>query len=269
MVRGNGRSSCGGCPGNDKRAGEANGNDVFHDCCTIPLWNDLTRPSVPTCEQIAKPTWYAVFMKFRLALAILIVVGCGQAAGALAAPASPLGVVRAIHLGLSVLPPQKPAVHGRVGQSLYLSYGLRTRANQKASVRFMDGSVLFVNERSDLVLRSSRLVALKKGEVAIRESGGKHHIVQTATATTAALGTVYNIRIERTTVHIATPGLPTKTFPPGTTTVSVVKGLVVVSNAQGQVQLTPGHWTHVVPGLAPTAPVSHNAAQDIDWTKGL
>src|SRR5437660_1377435 len=65
-----------------------------------------------------------------------------------------LGSVRAIKRGLHVQPPHGKTGSGKVHQSLYTQYQLQTRAREKASVGFVDRSVLHINERTNLVLQS-------------------------------------------------------------------------------------------------------------------
>jgi hypothetical protein len=184
-----------------------------------------------------------------------------------AATAPPVATVHTIRGGLTVLPPRAPKSPGRIQEPLFSAYGLSTRASQKASLRFADGSVLFLNQYTDLVLRSPTVTNLTRGEAAITDAPGTRHRVITATAVAAAVGTIFDVFITPRSPTFAPRKLreTTKTFPPGTTTVSVVTGTVIVSNGLGSVTVRPGHWTHVAPGTAPTPPTRHHARLDVVW----
>lgn len=177
-----------------------------------------------------------------------------------------VGSIRAIHRGLSVAPPHRVLHHGRVGDPLFGAYRALTAQSQRATLRFLDGSFLDMNERTDIVIRSANLTLLRSGEIAMADHGA-HHRVETATAVAGAMGTTFDVRISAATGG-AYPGT-TSTFPPGTTTVSVVAGNVVVSNPYGRQIVHAGEWTHVAPGKPPTRPTRHNARGDVVWTSGL
>lgn len=181
------------------------------------------------------------------------------------AASHPLANVRFIDHGLTVWPPKAKPGRGRVRQPLYAAYGLSTGSHQRASIGFVDKTVLHINQRTDLVLRSPGLTMVRKGEVAALGNPGDHERIVTSTAAVSALGTEFDLRIERAATSYSTG----PRFPPGTTTVSVVAGIVAVSNRYGRVQVTAGHWTHVAPGKAPTKPTKHNARHDVAWTAGL
>jgi hypothetical protein len=200
-----------------------------------------------------------------ICLAICLVVSTGKAWGSGRTIAS----VRSIVHALTVQPPHQPAGPGRVNQPLFRLYRLVTAANQKASLGFLDGSVLDMNQRTDLVLRAPLLVSVKQGEAAALVTKGSHFQVQTATAVAAAVGTEFDVFITPAAASSTYGGQGKQTFPAGTTTVSVVTGVVVVSNRFGTVSVTPNHWTHVPPGRPPTAPTVHNARADVRWTNGL
>jgi len=181
--------------------------------------------------------------------------------------------VRFILHGLTVQPPNRQADKGRVNQQLFSLYRLTTGANQKASLGFLDRSVLHMNQRTDLVLKSANLTVVSRGEAAAVVTPGTRFRIQTANAIAAAVGTKFDVRITPASSSSPYPGSSGGTavpvLPPGTTTVSVVKGVVSVANGFGSVRVLPGFWTHVRPGKAPTPPTRHNAASDIQWTNGL
>jgi ferric-dicitrate binding protein FerR (iron transport regulator) len=181
----------------------------------------------------------------------------------------PVASIRFIRHGLLVQPPNLPAQQGRVKEQLYAAYGLQTQAGEQASLGFRDGTVLYMNQRTELVLKGPVRSLLKQGEVALVRQPGTRHTIRTATALAVAIGTVFDVRIAAAG-GLTVPATPVpRVFPPGTTTVSVTQGTVRVSNRFGAVTVQPGHWTHVAPGKAPTAPTVHNARADIRWTAGL
>lgn len=205
------------------------------------------------------------------ALSALALVAVGVAVTQ--AQSSSIAAVRAIHRGLTVQPPHQPGAPGKVRQPLFAADGLQTLAQQKASVGFVDSTVLFINQRTSLVLASPHLIRVGRGEVAPVDVPASHLRIQTPSAVAGAIGTRFDVWI--------TPKLgPYGRVPPGyrkdqiigpagTTTVSVVAGLVRVTSPYGAVTVHAGQWTHVRPGRPPTPPNGHNARQDIAWTAGL
>jgi ferric-dicitrate binding protein FerR (iron transport regulator) len=182
-----------------------------------------------------------------------------------------VATVRSIQGGLGVIPPHARSEPGRVKEPLFAAYGLRTVASQRASIRFVDQSELYINQRSDVVLRSGNVTAVTRGEVAVTDAPGTHHQVVTATAVAAAVGTIFDVFITPKSPEYAPRQLNTgyQTLPAGTTTVSVVTGTVMVSNQYGSVTVLPGFWTHVKPGAAPTKPTRHHARNDVAWRRGI
>jgi hypothetical protein len=188
-----------------------------------------------------------------------------------AADSHQVAAVKTIRGGLTVMPPQAPSGPGWIKQPLFAAYGLLTRARQRASLRFVDGSVVFINQHTSLVLRSPRLTVLQRGEAVFSDASGQRRRVVTGSALAAATGTIFDVFITAPSPALAPRRLleTTKTFPPGTTTVSVVTGTVVVSNRFGSVRVLPGHWTHVAPGSVPTPPTRHHARDDVAWKRRL
>jgi ferric-dicitrate binding protein FerR (iron transport regulator) len=186
---------------------------------------------------------------------------------------SSIAAVRAIHRGLTVQPHSKAPGQGKVGQKLFTADQLQTKVLQRASVGFVDRTVLDMNQRTSLILVSPHLIRLTHGEVAPIDVPASHLQIQTAAATSSAIGTHFDVWI---TPKLGPYGQVPKGYrkdqmikPAGTTTVSVVAGLVKVSTAYGSVTVKAGQWTHVRPGQAPTTPNGHNARQDIAWTSSL
>src|SRR5439155_4587195 len=117
---------------------------------------------------------------------------------------------------------------GKVRMPLYSQYGLQTGKGQKASVKFHDGSVLHINQRSDIQLRSAHLTRDKRGEVVQVVEPGTHHSVQTAAAVATAQGTIFDVRV-----------LGMKTI------VLVKEGAVLVHNKKGSVLVKTGQESTV------------------------
>ena len=206
-----------------------------------------------------------------IVLSVLLLTLMAPMPGSQAAVPQRVATVHTIRGGLTVLPPRAPGGAGRINEALFTAYGLSTRASQKASLRLADGSALFINQFTDLVLRSPTVTALTRGEIALTDAPGTRRRVVTATAMATAVGTIFDVFITPRSPAFAPRQLreTTKTFPPGTTTVSVVTGTVIVSNGFGRVTLRPGHWTHVAPGTAPTPPSRHHARLDVAWRRVL
>lgn len=183
--------------------------------------------------------------------------------------ARPLASVRFVVHRLTVAPPHRSSANARVGDSLFPAYGLQTGAGARASIRFVNKSTLHMNQRTNLVLRSPQRTLLQRGEIAILDGPGRHLQVQTGTALATAIGTRFDVRIAPPPSPPGYGASTSQSLPAGTTTVSVVAGLVDVSNSRGKVRVKAGEWTHVRPGKAPTAPTRHNAGKDVAWAAGL
>jgi ferric-dicitrate binding protein FerR (iron transport regulator) len=185
---------------------------------------------------------------------------------------SAIAAVRYIQGGLTVKPPNQSDERGKVKQPLFSAYFLQTRAAQKASLGFTDGTKLHINQHTDLVLKSLNLTMVQQGEVAEVVTPGTNHKIVTGSAVAAALGTVFDVRITSSSgasSGYGSSGTPGPLGPPGTTTVSVTQGTVTVSNQYGSVSVHRNEWTHVRPGQAPTKPTRHNASTDIAWTRTI
>ncbi len=184
-----------------------------------------------------------------------------------------VGAVRAIQHGLTVQPQSKPPGQGKTGQKLFVADQLQTKVKERALLGFNDATKLYMNQRTVLVLAAPRLIRLGRGEVSPVDVPGSHLQVQTSNAISSAIGTDFDVWIQPKPGPYG--GVPKgyrgdqNNGPPGTTTVSVVSGLVRVSSHYGSVLVHAGQWTHVRPGQPPTTPNGHNVQQDIAWTAGL
>jgi mannose-6-phosphate isomerase-like protein (cupin superfamily) len=160
--------------------------------------------------------------------------------------------VRYIRRGLSVTPPHKPRQKGKLRMALYSAYDLQTAALQMASINFADGTLLHMNQRTDAVLRSANITAVKQGEIAQVVVPGTNHRVQTAAAVASAVGTIFDVRYRKKVM-----------------TVIVVEGAVLVSDKKGSVVVKSGQETTVKKGKAPTAPKIVDAAAAITWSSPI
>ena len=189
------------------------------------------------------------------------------------AQSASIAAVRAIHRGLTVQPRSQPPARGKPGQKLFVADHLQTLAQQKASVGFIDHTVLDMNQRTSIVLASAHIIRLAHGEISPMDVPGSHLQIQTGSASASAIGTRFDVWItpKKGPYCGVPPGFRKEQIvgPPGTTTVSVTAGLVRVASSYGSVLVHPGEWTHVRTGQPPTKPTRHNAGQDIAWTSGL
>jgi DNA-binding beta-propeller fold protein YncE/mannose-6-phosphate isomerase-like protein (cupin superfamily) len=160
--------------------------------------------------------------------------------------------VRYIQHGLEVKPPGQQLQPGRINESLFQQYFLRTGAGQKASLRFVDGTTLHINVQTDLVLASPHLTQVRRGEVAEYLKPGSDHRVQTATAVAGAIGTSYDVAVEGTQ-----------------STFVVLHGALQVTNAGGSVVVQSNQQTVVAPNRPPSAPSPVDARAVFAWTQGI
>ncbi len=177
-----------------------------------------------------------------------------------------VGKIRSIHRGLTVQPSGARKQPGRAQQHLLSAESLETLKAQQASLGLKDGTILAMNQRTDVILQAPELTVVKSGDVAAMDAPGSHYRIQTDDSVASAVGTRFDVRIVGPHVT-AYPGQTE--YPPGTTTVSVVAGVVVVSNHAGYVRVGAGEWTHVIPGKAPSTPTRHNAQLDLNWAGSL
>ena len=163
-----------------------------------------------------------------------------------------LAQVRAIQQGLSVQPPHRKGVKGREKMPLDSQYSLQTKAQQRASLGFRDGTILHMNQFTSLVLQSPHLTRMKKGEVVETLAPGSNHQVQTAAATASAIGTQFDVR-----------------WGNGMSRYIVVEGALLVRNKTGSVIVKTGQETTVRPGQKPTPPQPVDAQAAVAWTSTL
>jgi F5/8 type C domain/FecR protein len=189
--------------------------------------------------------------------------------------AGTLGKVVAIQNGLTVQPPHQRPAAGKTKQTLGVQYFLRTKPQQRAAVRFNDGTYLYINQRTDLLLASPLVTTVTSGEVSEVLQPGTIHKVQTASAIAAALGTRFDVREVRIRVGEQKRG-PKKKGKLGKvverTIIVVVEGALIVESPQhpGQkVTVRKNQQTIVEQGKKPTKPTAVDAQKVVTWAKSL
>jgi ferric-dicitrate binding protein FerR (iron transport regulator) len=140
--------------------------------------------------------------------------------------------------------------------SLHNQYFLQTQAKQRASIRFYDGTMLHLNERTDAVLRSPHKTFMKKGALDEVVFPGTDHRVQTANAVAGATGTNYIVQLKG-------KGTTQRTI------VVVLEGAVQVANSRGSVLVKTGEQTVVRQGQAPQPPKPADTRAAAGWTNQL
>jgi sugar lactone lactonase YvrE len=159
-----------------------------------------------------------------------------------------LAEVRFIYHGLAFWPPRQRPRSARVHTPLFSQYSLRTGRDQKASVRFTDGTALHLNVNTDATLTAHNTV-VRNGEVAQYLQPGTDHTVQTADVLATAIGTTFDIRVVG-----------------ATTTLVVLHGALQVSGNGGSVVVKSNHQTIVAGNNPPTPPTQVNAQAVFAWT---
>lgn len=158
--------------------------------------------------------------------------------------------VHFIYRGLFVWPPHHRRSHGKVRMPLFDQYFLQTLEKERASLHFGDGTTLYMNQRTDVVLRSPHLTLVRQGEVDEVVHQGTNHKVQTATAVAAAVGTNFDVRVVRRGTYFI-----------------VAHGALQVSNAKGTVIVQANQETFVTRHHAPRPPQLVDAQTAIRWTR--
>lgn len=160
--------------------------------------------------------------------------------------------VRYIIRGLTVEPPSHSPLPGKPAMPLFNRYGLLTQRHQKASVRFGDGTTLYLNESTQIALRNPYVTVLRHGEVDEVHQPGTQHVVETASAVAAAAGSNFDVLIQgKTTVFI------------------VAQGQLRVRTKMGSIRIGKNQQTVAALNHAPSAPRNVNAQQAIAWAKPL
>lgn len=156
----------------------------------------------------------------------------------LLAPGGPRATVASVTGSLYLLPQGVLAPGAEIGEDEVV----RTGPGSRAVLRLADGSLVEVNERTELSVhaaRSGRVVRLERGDVivqAARQRRGRLR-VETRDATASVKGTVFAV----------SSGL-------GGTLVSVVEGSVAVAQGGGETLLGPGQQAASSPALIRSVP---------------
>jgi hypothetical protein len=178
-------------------------------------------------------------------LAVILLAGLPVHAEARAAARNaPLGEIRRIVHHLGVTPPTLKESSGRVQELMYTQYGLQTRRLELGSLGFKDGTLLYINQNTSLILSSPSLTQVKTGEVGQTLVPGTNHTVQTPSAVASAIGTDFDVQ--------ATPKK---------TTFYVREGSLLVSNDKGSVYVTTGEGVVVRKEQAPGTPFRYTLDQ--------
>jgi len=135
---------------------------------------------------------------------------------------------------------------------LYTGDILSTRSKQGGSVQLCDGSTLYLNDRTQVTLRSSTEVVEKSGQIAEVVQQKSVHRVTTATGEASAR----NALLEVTTRHQRS-------------TVIDGRGSVQVQNKHGRVRLKRNQETITASNRAPHPPTKVDAQQTLSWTAPL
>jgi sugar lactone lactonase YvrE len=135
---------------------------------------------------------------------------------------------------------------------LYAGDVLSTQSKQGASVQLCDGSMVYLNDRTQVTLRSPAEVVEKSGQMAEVIQRQSVHRVKTATGEASARDAL----LEVTTQH------QRSTFIDG-------RGVVQVQNKQGRVRLKPNQETITASNAAPRKPAKVDAQRTLSWTAPL
>lgn len=187
-----------------------------------------------------------------LALAVLPLPRMTNTRAAASRSDSKVGMVRTIHRGLDLRQPQGTWHRSRVRAPLAGRDGLRTNRADRASLGFVDGTVLHMNQLTDITLVDGHHTLVQHGEIDQAVVPGTSHQVVTAAATTSAIGTNVDVRLQGTK-----------------TVVVVVEGAAVVRGLRGSVMVKTNQETTVQPGEKPTRPRHVDALKVVTWTRGL
>lgn len=165
---------------------------------------------------------------------------------------SKVAQVQFVWHGLSVQPPNKKPEKGKKKMPLFNKYFLQTQKQQRASIRFKDGTILHMNQQTDAQLSSPHVTYVRSGQVDEILAPGTNHKVQTATAVAAAIGTNFVVQV----------------VGKGTRFV-VVHGALKVKNKKGTQYVKTNQASIVLPNQAPQPPQPYNAQAAVTWTKGM
>jgi hypothetical protein len=136
----------------------------------------------------------------RLAVSIVVVAAC-QLAAAQGPNVGKLSAARNAKVSKGAYSASGEFVEAKKGQAVREGQGIRTFRRSYAEITFTDGSIIRVNEQTDLVIQSvatMRRVRLEKGALWVKDEKGSKTTVQTPVATATARGTEFIITDEGT-----------------------------------------------------------------------
>lgn len=196
------------------------------------------------------------------AACVLVLGTLGSSVGGLTASAASshksawqhgqLGVVRYILHGLTVTPPSRKSMKGKVKLPLFNQYGIRTGTSQKASIAFHDGTLIHLNQHTDALLSSPTVTKLKSGEIQEVLKPGTNHQVQTASALGAATGTILDIKVKKNKA-----------------TFVVLEGALHVKTKHGSVLIKTNQQTTVTGQQKPTPAIHVDASKVTNWSSAI
>ncbi len=133
---------------------------------------------------------------FRVVLRCLMLVGaCALAALVSAqAPAATLSVVRQVEVTKAPNMKTKAWMPAKHGQGILTGYGVQTLKRSKAELKFKDGSILRLNERTEVAIHDvaeMRKIHLQQGAVWVHVAKGANTSVETPSCTATARGTTF------------------------------------------------------------------------------
>ncbi|MHB9024470.1 MAG: FecR family protein [Armatimonadota bacterium] len=95
------------------------------------------------------------------------------------------------------LPPGK-SVYAKQGQNVLNGQKISTLKRSRAEIKFLDGSIIRINERTDLLLRdvtAMKRIRLDRGAVWVQVAKDSNTTVETPTATATAKGTIFIVMV--------------------------------------------------------------------------
>ncbi len=165
-------------------------------------------------------------------------------------PGAPASVV-AIKRGLTVLAPRAKPRPGQVGAELFAAYHALTAARQYASLTLRDGTLVDLNSNTDVLITDPLRQRLNAGELFMEVvHGTASHQVQIGGAVAATRGTRLDVAVNPIT-KVAR--------------VTVIEGLVQVTNGARSVLVGAGQQTTVAAARPPSPPVRVNLAALLAW----
>jgi len=179
------------------------------------------------------------------------ITGYSAAAAPLPIVLGPPADVLAIKAGLQVRAPRASAVNGRIGMNLFSNYHATTGKNQFGSLGLRDGTLVDLNQDTDVMIIDPLNQRLTAGELFMEVvHGSVSHHVHVGSAVAATKGTRLDVRTSART---------------RTSVVRVIEGRVQVTNAGRSVLVGAGQQTTIVGARPPTPPKPTNLRPILVW----